>query len=272
MVKYHLAKYWFPPKNFNLYPIVLFFQHRCNAEYDALKRSWKRLDRKICAYKLDVSHNQFRDAEHGMYQGLTHACALPNTNHLVAVVRSLQQDANRSPLLGGLFANDFEDRTSSRVMLDPKSIDAIATSLIKPPKEGANEIVASLLFRSVAMLHQFSLAKFREPENLQALGIDPSRTDLIFPGSADGGAGDTAGAPAESAAEKTAFDVRLEAFEASSKLKIVKEVRAITGLGLKESKALVEAAPSDLKSGVTKEEAEEIKEKLSAIGATIVLA
>lgn len=82
-------------------------------------------------------------------------------------------------------------------------------------------------------------------------------------------AGPAAG-PAEAAEEKTEFDVTLEA-AGSEKIKVIKEVRAITGLGLGEAKALVEAAPKPLKEGVKKEEAEEIKKALEAVGATVKL-
>ncbi len=78
-------------------------------------------------------------------------------------------------------------------------------------------------------------------------------------------------APAEAAAaaeEKTEFDVIL-AGAGDQKIKVIKEVRAITSLGLKEAKALVEDAPQPLKEGVTKEEAEEIKGKIEAVGGVI---
>lgn len=68
--------------------------------------------------------------------------------------------------------------------------------------------------------------------------------------------------------EKTAFDVVL-ASAGASKINVIKEVRAITGLGLKEAKELVETAGAVLKEGVTKEEAEDIKAKLEAVGAVI---
>jgi large subunit ribosomal protein L7/L12 len=74
------------------------------------------------------------------------------------------------------------------------------------------------------------------------------------------------GAPA--AAEQTEFEVILKA-SGDKKLDVIKEVRAITGLGLKEAKDLVEGAPKSLKTGASKTEAEEIKKKLSAVGATI---
>jgi large subunit ribosomal protein L7/L12 len=78
-----------------------------------------------------------------------------------------------------------------------------------------------------------------------------------------------AAAPAAAAAaEQTEFEVILKA-SGEKKLDVIKEVRAITGLGLKEAKDLVEGAPKSLKTGVTKAESEEIKKKLTTVGATI---
>ena len=73
---------------------------------------------------------------------------------------------------------------------------------------------------------------------------------------------------AESAEEKTEFTVELTEVGAE-KIKVIKVVREITGLGLKEAKALVDGAPKPLKEGVAKEEAEEIKTKLEEVGATV---
>ncbi|XP_065851226.1 uncharacterized protein [Euphorbia lathyris] len=86
------------------------------------------------------------------------------------------------------------------------------------------------------------------------------------------GAGKGAGAAAakgEEKVEKTAFDVKLEGFDAAAKIKVIKEVRGFTDLGLKDAKDLVEKAPTLLKKGVTKEEAEKIIEKMKAIGAKV---
>lgn len=77
-------------------------------------------------------------------------------------------------------------------------------------------------------------------------------------------------APAEAAEEKDEFDVILAA-AGDNKIASIKEVRAITGLGLKEAKELVEGAPKPLKEGVSKDEAEEIKKKLEAAGAKVEL-
>ena len=75
------------------------------------------------------------------------------------------------------------------------------------------------------------------------------------------------GAPAEAAEEKTEFDVVLTAF-VEKKINVIKEVRAITGLGLKEAKELVEAAPKAIKEGISKGEAEELIKKLTDAGAS----
>ncbi len=77
--------------------------------------------------------------------------------------------------------------------------------------------------------------------------------------------GAEAGAPQE---EKTEFDVILSDI-GSQKIKVIKEVRAVTGLGLKEAKELVESAPKPIKEGVSKEEAEKIKEQVEAVGAKV---
>lgn len=71
------------------------------------------------------------------------------------------------------------------------------------------------------------------------------------------------------AAEKTAFDVKLEGFDAAAKIKVIKEVRTFTSLGLKEAKDLVEKVPAVLKKGVTKEEAESIIAKMKEVGAKV---
>ena len=77
-----------------------------------------------------------------------------------------------------------------------------------------------------------------------------------------------AGAAAPAAEEKTEFDVILKAF-GDKKLDVIKAIRSITGLGLKEAKELVEGAPKTVKEGVTKEEADKVAEELKAAGAEV---
>jgi len=91
---------------------------------------------------------------------------------------------------------------------------------------------------------------------------------MMAPAAAAGG---DAAAPAEAVEEKEYFDVKLTGFDAKAKIKVIKEVRALTGLGLKEAKEAVEGAPSVLKKEVKKDEAEEILKKLVELGATAEL-
>ena len=79
-----------------------------------------------------------------------------------------------------------------------------------------------------------------------------------------------AGSAEAAAEEKTEFDIELSE-AGSNKIAVIKEVRTITGLGLKEAKDLVEGAPKELKTGVSKDEANGFKEKLEAAGATVEL-
>ncbi|MCL2069410.1 MAG: 50S ribosomal protein L7/L12 [Treponema sp.] len=78
-----------------------------------------------------------------------------------------------------------------------------------------------------------------------------------------------AGAPAAAAEEQTEFNVILKAFDEAKKIAVIKEVRAVTGLGLKEAKDLVEAAPKPLKEAVSKEDAAKIKDQITAAGGTV---
>ena len=81
--------------------------------------------------------------------------------------------------------------------------------------------------------------------------------------------GAAAGAAAPAAEEQTEFNVILKAFDDTKKIAVIKEVRAVTGLGLKEAKELVEGAPKTLKEGVSKDEAGKIKDVITAAGGTI---
>lgn len=80
-----------------------------------------------------------------------------------------------------------------------------------------------------------------------------------------------AAGPAEAAEEKTEFDVELTEVPAASKIKVIKVVREVTGLGLKEAKELVEAAPKVVKEAAAKADAEELKKKLEEVGAKVTL-
>jgi large subunit ribosomal protein L7/L12 len=112
---------------------------------------------------------------------------------------------------------------------------------------------------SLTVLEAAELAKLLE----EKWGVSAAAPVAMMAG-APGGA---AAAPAE---EKTEFTVVL-ATVGAQKINVIKEVRAITSLGLKEAKDLVEGAPKPVKEGVTKDEAEKIKKQLEAAGATVEL-
>ena len=95
-------------------------------------------------------------------------------------------------------------------------------------------------------------------------GIEPAAAAVAV------AAGPAAGGGGEAAAEQTEFDVILNSAGAA-KLKVVKEVKTITGLGLKEAKELVDGAPGAIKEGIPKEEAEALKAALEAVGAEVEL-
>jgi len=97
----------------------------------------------------------------------------------------------------------------------------------------------------------------------QVHGIEPAASGAVMMAAPAAG-----GAAAEAVPVKTEFDVILEGF-GDKKIGVIKEVRAITGLGLKEAKDLVEGVPAKVKEGISKEEAEKIKAQLEGAGATV---
>jgi large subunit ribosomal protein L7/L12 len=97
-------------------------------------------------------------------------------------------------------------------------------------------------------------------------GIEPAAAAPVAVAAAGGGAA----AGGEAAEEKTEFDVILSSAGAA-KLKVVKEVKNILGVGLKEAKEMVDGAPGPVKEGIPKEEAEELKKKLEDVGASVEL-
>jgi len=120
-------------------------------------------------------------------------------------------------------------------------------------KEEILESIASMTVLEVSELVKMMEEKF---------GVSAAAPVAI----AAAGAG-AAAAPAVE--EKTEFNVILKAFDDTKKIAVIKEVRAVTGLGLKEAKDLVEGAPKPLKEGVSKDEANKIKDVITAAGGTI---
>ena len=116
----------------------------------------------------------------------------------------------------------------------------------------------------VEEIKALSLLEVKELTNAlkETFGVEA----IAMGGPAAGGA-----APAEAAEEKTEFDVVLEGFDAAAKIKVIKAVREVTGLGLADAKAAVEGAPTTLKEAVAKEEGEEIKTKIEGVGGKVAL-
>lgn len=126
-----------------------------------------------------------------------------------------------------------------------------------------DEILEKL--KSLSLLEASELVKQIE----DAFGVSaaaPAGGMMMMPGIA---AASAAAAPAEEVEEKTEFDVVLEEVPGDKKIAILKVVRALTGLGLKEAKDLVESAPKPIKEAVAKEAAEEAKKQLEDAGAKV---
>jgi large subunit ribosomal protein L7/L12 len=119
--------------------------------------------------------------------------------------------------------------------------------------------------KSLTLLEAAELVKQIE----EAFGVSAAAPAGGMMMMAPGAAG--AAAPVEEVEEKTEFDVILEEVPADKKIAILKQVREITGLGLKEAKDLVESAPKPVKEGIAKEAAEEAKKTLEAAGAKVTV-
>ena len=125
-----------------------------------------------------------------------------------------------------------------------------------------DEILDSL--KTLSLLEASELVKQIE----EAFGVSAAASaGVVMAAPGAGGGGDSA----EAAEEKTEFDVVLESFDASAKIKVLKEVRNATGLGLGEAKAMVEAAPKTIKEGASKEDAEALKKAIEAVGGKVTL-
>ncbi|MGD8413755.1 MAG: 50S ribosomal protein L7/L12 [Candidatus Latescibacterota bacterium] len=125
--------------------------------------------------------------------------------------------------------------------------------------ESANAQAAMEIIEKLTLTEMAELVKALE-DKFGVTAAAPMAVAAVAPGAA----------AAEPAAEKDEFDVVL-ATVGSEKIKVIKVVRTITSLGLKEAKELVEGAPKSVKDGATKEEAEEIKKQLEEVGATVEL-
>ncbi|CAN0919148.1 54S ribosomal protein L12, mitochondrial [Linum grandiflorum] len=147
---------------------------------------------------------------------------------------------------------------------------AAQDSVPKAPSERVSGIVneiSGLTLLEVSDLTEVLRTKLDIKEMPVMAMMMPGMGFSGMPGAGKGAAGTSA--KGEDKAEKTAFDLKLDGYDAAAKIKVIKEVRAFTDLGLKEAKDLVEKAPTLLKKGVTKEEAEKIIAKLKEVGAKV---
>lgn len=135
------------------------------------------------------------------------------------------------------------------------SVADLSKALSEASGEDFAEAVGGLSVLKVSELAEALKTKFNVTAAAPMMGF--------MPGMMGGGA-----APAEAAEEQTEFTVVLTSAGAN-KITVIKEVRVITGLGLKEAKELVDGAPKNVKEGVSKEDAASIKEKLEAAGAVV---
>jgi len=123
------------------------------------------------------------------------------------------------------------------------------------------------LVKSIEQMNALELSQLVKALE-EKFGVSAQAVPLVSAaGAVSAGTAQPAGQPAE---EKTTFNVIL-ASAGANKIAVIKEIRAITNLGLKESKDLVDSCPKPVKEGVSKEEAEQIKKKLEAVGATVEL-
>ncbi|CAH9116464.1 unnamed protein product [Cuscuta epithymum] len=131
------------------------------------------------------------------------------------------------------------------------------------------------MWRLVGEVSRLSLVEVAEPSGIlmTRLGMTQQLTvGIMKAGNAAGMAvngGSTVVAKEEKKPEKTIFELKLESYDATQKIKLIKEVRGISDLGLKEAMDLVEKSPAVFRKGVSKEETEHVIEKMKAVGAKV---
>ncbi|KAJ0047581.1 hypothetical protein Pint_15445 [Pistacia integerrima] len=190
---------------------------------------------------------------------------------LIALARSIRSRPTLTEVIGPLqfrsFQPDFvprDPKAKPRKYKYPAFYDPYG--LRPPPSDKVVQLaerIAALTVDERKQIGPTLTERLRHPK------LQPISTEGMDLG-AEGGAA-AGSAKVEEKKEKTAFDVKLEKFDAAAKIKVIKEVRAFTTLGLKEAKDLVEKVPVLLKQGVTKEEANDIIEKIKAAGGVAVM-
>jgi large subunit ribosomal protein L7/L12 len=166
-----------------------------------------------------------------------------------------------TPIFSTRYASGFHTSRSILSEAEAQTTPAEIPEITSPKVQSIYDGVLELNIMETIELVDVLKAKFGYVE--QAFVAGPA---------AGGGGGAAAEEAVEEVVAKTEFTLRLDAFDDKSKIKVIKEVRAFTGLGLKQAKELVESAPKAvIKENVPKEEAEKLKTQFEAIGGTLVL-
>eukprot|EP00593_Proboscia_inermis_P017322 CAMPEP_0171310992 /NCGR_PEP_ID=MMETSP0816-20121228/21204_1 /TAXON_ID=420281 /ORGANISM="Proboscia inermis, Strain CCAP1064/1" /LENGTH=196 /DNA_ID=CAMNT_0011795453 /DNA_START=297 /DNA_END=887 /DNA_ORIENTATION=+ len=159
-----------------------------------------------------------------------------------------------------VYFDDFEPGEPIEMIPLPPFDDGSGKVLASPE---LHKLADRILNLNLLEVHQLTLL-FNDHFNFG--GNDLSQ---LVGGGGGGGGGGESQVVEEVVEEKTVFDIKLTGFDKKAKIKIIKEVRSATELGLKEAKEMVEGAPKIIKKDMKKEDAEAFKEKLEALGATV---
>ena len=169
---------------------------------------------------------------------------------------------HNNPEMKKMFEEDFEEGEEMPIIPMPPLSTDDPDKVVAPPHihDLAHEIVHLNLLEMKELTEMIS----------DHFGFDDEMMAASYGGGMVGaGAGGAAAAAEEVKEEKTLFDVKLLGFDAKAKIKVIKEVRAVAGLGLKEAKELVESAPKVIQKDLKQDKADELKEKLEALGAQV---
>ncbi|NP_001132724.1 ribosomal protein L7/L12-like isoform X1 [Zea mays] len=198
---------------------------------------------------------------------------------LVAMASSLLRSGHRLFLRRHRLPAAFSTATAEE-LIDVRKLPTNYDPSTFDPSSPSRPLPSDRVWRLVEDVSSLTLAETAALSSLLLRRLDiPSAPPIAILNSAAGlggaatagAAGEKAGAAAAAAAEKTVFELRLEGYDAASKIKVIKEIRSFTDLGLKEAKELVEKAPAVIKGGLSKDEAKAIIERMKAVGAKVVM-
>ena len=203
---------------------------------------------------------------------------LNTTRTTAATLRRTQQQSNsaRSPATffsqAGFMTRSIQPSFAPNAVQTKRFFSTEGEEVAMPAATGEKGELDATVARVVDEITQLNLLQVSQlvAELKDRLGL-PDVAPMAMgamPAASGAVAGGDAAPPAE---EKTIFDVKLTGFDDKAKIKVIKEVRALTGLGLKEAKAAVEASPNVIGTGMAKEEAEAWMAKLKEVGGTVEL-